>query len=107
MSKIQRNGSPTFYSLLDRAAEIHNKKSHDYASNETPYGNYHFSGVMSKLFDSPEDSGFIARISEKMFRLANIENNNKEVLNESIEDTEDDIVTITALWIASRRDRRK
>lgn len=102
----ERHGSPTFYALLDQMADIHSKKSHDYASDEDPYGNYHFAGMLSKLFNSANDAGFVGRIAEKIYRLANIENNNKPVLNETIEETETDIATIVTLWIADRRDRR-
>ncbi len=102
----QRHGSPTFYALLDEMAAIHDKKSHDYASNSNPYGNYHFAGQLSKLFDNPKDSGFIGRLGEKLFRLANLENRHLGPVNESIEDTERDILVITALWVSDRRDRR-
>lgn len=105
--KGKLNGSPEFYKLLEEAAETHNKKSHDYASNDNPFANYKFAGMMSKLFNNPDDSGFIGRIGEKLYRLANLENNSKSPANESIEDTEKDIVTITALWVAMRRERRK
>lgn len=108
MEKKERHGSPLFYALLEKMAETHNKKSHDYASNDNPFGNYHFAGMLSKLFDNPDDAGFIGRLGEKFYRLANLENNKKAVavLDEGIEDTETDIVTITALWIVSRRERR-
>ena len=102
----QRNGSPYFYGMLDAMAVTHDTKSHDYASNSDPFGNYHFAGEMSKLFNNPHDSGFIGRIAEKLYRLANIENSGKVVQNETIEDTETDIATITVLWMASRRVRR-
>lgn len=107
----QRNGSPFFYSLLERMAEIHDKKSTDYASNDNPYGNYLFAGELSKLFINPDDSGFLGRIGEKLYRLANLENPNnngvsKVPLYESIEDTEIDICVITLLWMACRRETR-
>lgn len=101
-----RHGSPTFYALLTEMADIHSAKSHDYASQDNPYGNYLFAGQLSKLFNSPEDSGFIGRVGEKLYRLANLENGGKIPSNESVEDTERDIATIIALWIAMRRDRR-
>lgn len=107
MKKEERNGSPEFYKLLEEAAMIHDKKSHDYASNDDPFANYKFAGLLSKLFNNPDDSGFVGRIGEKLYRLANIENNGKTTKNESIEDTETDIVTITALWVAMRRERRR
>jgi hypothetical protein len=102
----QRHGSKKFYELLLEMEDIHDRKSHDYANDADPFANYYFAGVMSKLFENPEDSGFVGRIAEKVFRLANIQNNNLQVKNESIEDTENDICVITALWVASRRDRR-
>ncbi len=102
-----KHGSPTFYKLLEEAAELHNIKSHDYASNDNPSGNYHFAGLLSNLFKhSSEDAGFVGRIGEKIYRLANLEKDGKHPKNESIEDTERDIVVITALWITDRRDRR-
>lgn len=101
-----RNGSPRFYQLLEEMAVTHDQKSHDYASNENPFGNYHFAGSMAKLFDNPDDAGFIGRIGEKIYRLANLENSGKQPSNESVEDTERDIAVITALWMADRRERR-
>lgn len=107
----KRNGSPEFYKLLQEMAEIHDSKSHDYANNENPFGNYQFAGALSKLFDNADDAGFIGRIGEKLYRLANLENSSKTgetkiPKNESIEDTERDLPTIMALWIAMRRNRR-
>jgi len=103
----QKHGSPTFYKLIEEMAEIHDKKSHDYASNENPYGNYHFAGQVSTLFaHSFKDAGFVGRIAEKIYRLANLESSQKTPQNESIEDTERDIITIACLWMADRRDRR-
>jgi hypothetical protein len=96
----------TFYKLLGKAYELYDKKSHDYASEAEPYGNYHFAGMLSKLFDNPNDAGFIGRMGEKLYRLANLENSGKAPLNENIEDTEIDLIVIMVLWIASRRDRR-
>lgn len=101
------NGSPTFYKILEEMAVIHDSKSHDYASNSNPYGNYHFAGKLALLFaHSEHDAGFIGRIAEKIYRLANLESNGKVPNNESVEDTERDICTIVALWMADRRDRR-
>lgn len=102
-----RNGSPLFYQLLEEMAETHDRKSHDYATNDNPFGNYHFAGKMSLLFShSEQDAGFIGRIGEKIYRLANLESGEKTPQNESIEDTEKDICVITLLWMADRRKRR-
>lgn len=98
--------SDTFQVLLVEADRLHNRKSHDYASSDDPYGNYHFAGKLAKMFDNPDDAGFVGRLGEKLYRLANLENNGKAPLNESIGDTELDIIVITVLWMADRIDRR-
>lgn len=104
----QMNGSPTFYSLLQEMAQTHDRKSHDYASNDNPYGNYTFAGELASLFShSKLDVGFVSRVGEKLYRLANLERSQKAVYNESIEDTEKDIATIVTLWMAARRDIRQ
>jgi hypothetical protein len=93
-----RHGSQSFYNLLQEMAELHDRKSHDYASNEDPFGNYHFAGQMAAMFAySPEDAGFVGRLAEKLYRIK---------INESITDTERDIAVIVTLWMASRRERR-
>ncbi len=103
----QRHGSPTFYALLEEMANTHSEKSHDYASNENPYGNYHFAGQVAAMFaHSPQDAGFVGRIAEKIYRLSNLESGGKTPKNESIADTERDVITIAVLWMADRRDRR-
>jgi hypothetical protein len=103
----QRHGSPTFYALLEEMADTHDVKSHDYASDKNPSGNYHFAGQMATMFShSPNDAGFVGRLAEKIYRLANLESQGKTPKNESIADTEKDIAVITALWMADRRDRR-
>lgn len=96
-----------FQDLLTRASDLHERKSHDYASKDNPYGNYYFAGMLSKLFSNPDDAGFVGRIGEKLYRLANLDNNDLFPLNETIEDTELDLVVIMTLWMASRKERRQ
>lgn len=103
----EMHGSSTFYQLLERMKELHDKKSHDYASDENPFGNYHFAGQIAGLFrKNHQDAGFAGRLAEKIYRLANLENGDKSPRNESIEDTELDIAVITVLWMADRYERR-
>jgi len=103
-----RHGNPLFYKLIEEMAQTHDKKSHDYASNDNPSGNYHFAGKLAQLFaHSHEDAGFIGRLGEKFYRLANLEKSQKSPSNESIEDTERDIAVIAALWMVDRRERRR
>lgn len=104
----KRNGSPTFYALLADMANLHDRKSHDYANNTDPSGNYRFAGTIANMFSySPLDAGFAGRLAEKIYRLSVLEGSGKEPKNESIDDTEQDIAVITVLWMASRRDERK
>jgi hypothetical protein len=98
--------SMTFLNLLDAASAIYAKKSHDYASEAEPYGNYYFAGMLSQMFNNPDDAGFVGRMGEKLYRLANLENSGKAPLNETIEDTEIDLIVIMVLWISARRDKR-
>jgi len=105
--KIRIHGNPLFYSLLEEMADLHEKKSHDYASNTNTCGNYHFAGMLSQLFTNCFDAGFVGRLGEKMYRLANLENSGKSAMNESIEDTELDLCVIMLLWISDRRTRRE
>jgi hypothetical protein len=103
----KRNGSPTFYALLADMAELHDRKSHDYANNTDPYGNYRFAGTIANMFSySPLDAGLAGRLAEKIYRLSILEGSGKKPKNESIDDTEQDIAVITVLWIAARRDER-
>lgn len=103
----KRHGSPIFYSLLDEMAETHDKKSHDYATDNDPYGNYKFAGIYATLFaHSPDDAGFAGRIAEKIYRLSVLGKRQAQPFNESIDDTERDIAVIATLWMASRREKR-
>lgn len=102
-----RNGSQTFYSLLSKAGDIHDSKSHDYANNSDPLGNYRFAGELAKLFMDPTDSGLIGRFGEKLYRLSNLDKKEEKPKNETIEDTEIDLLVIIGLFVANRQDRRK
>lgn len=101
------HGSLSFYKLLEEMAVLHDKKSHDYAKDSDPYGNYKFAGWIASLFShSPDDAGFAGRLAEKIFRLSVLEGGNLVPKNESIEDTERDIAVISVLWMSARRDSR-
>ena len=101
---MERNGSQEFYKLLEECAEIHNKKSQDYATNMDPLGNYRFAGELAKQFNDYTDAGLMGRFAEKLQRVINLEN--KSPVNESIEDTENDMLVILGLFISNRRKRR-
>jgi hypothetical protein len=104
----KRHGSPTFYNFLHEMAEIHDVKSHDYASDSDPFANYEFAGHMAIMFKhSAIDAGFSGRLAEKLYRLYILESTGKIPKNESVADTERDIAVIATLWMAARRDKKK
>jgi hypothetical protein len=107
VNETNRGGSRLFYKLLERMADLHEAKSHDYAHDSNPYGNYHFAGAVAGLFShSPNDAGFAGRLAEKIFRLSVLGSGGKTPKNESIADTELDIAVISVLWMANRQELR-
>lgn len=103
-----RAGSPEFYDLMQEMADLHDKKSHDYTTDNDPFGNYRFSGLISTMFGySANDAGFAGRLAEKIYRIYALESRGAVPKNESVADTERDIAVIAALWMASRREARK
>jgi hypothetical protein len=102
-----RHGSPGFYKLLEQMAELHDRKSHDYARDNDPFGNYEFAGLIANMFSSsPVDAGFSGRLAEKIYRLYVLQSENKIPKTDTIDDTERDIAVIATLWMAARRDKR-
>lgn len=100
-----RRGNLLFYQILEEAASIHEKKSHDYAINSDPMVNYRTAGMIAHKFRDHTEAGLAGRFAEKVMRLLVLEEK-IEVLNESVEDTENDLLVILALFIARRRERR-
>src|SRR6478736_149336 len=100
------SGMPEFYQLLRVMAELHERKSHDYASDDDPAGNYHFAGEIALMFLDSNDAGFAGRLAEKLYRMSNLQLSSKQPLNENVEDTERDFAVIAALWMADRKKRR-
>lgn len=74
-------------SILREISDILNKKQHDYASDETPFSNFEYSG--SILNQSPE-SIIVTNLAQKVSRIHNLISGNKspkfEALNDSIND---------------------
>jgi len=103
----RQRGNPLFYKLLEEMADTHDRKSHDYAHDNNPTGNYEFAGQVACMFShSPQDAGFAGRLAEKIYRIAVLEGSGKKPKNESVEDTERDIAVIATLWMSARRLKR-
>lgn len=93
-------GSPKFHELLKKMGEIHDKKSHDYASTENPFQNFERSSEIVSWFKSDNDKVFAAIIGIKLARLSELLNG-KEPQNESIEDSFIDCANYVLLWASS------
>lgn len=98
-----KNGSPEFYNLLVKMADIHDRKSHDYAMASNPFSNFERSGQIASWFKNPVDISFATLIGVKLARLAELSNTDKTPNNESLDDTFLDLATYAALWAAYRK----
>lgn len=97
---MERNGSPDFYKLLEKMAETHDKKNHDYANNDNPFQNFERAAVIVSWFTNPVDQTFAAIIGIKLSRLAELRSAGKEPNNESVEDSFLDNANYNAIWAA-------
>lgn len=94
--KLRRGGHPEFVKIIKQMAEIHARKSHDYAeelSQGDPLRNLKLSETLGIL---PAWKSTFIRILDKVSRLANAFKG-KKMKNENIEDTFLDLATYTIL----------
>lgn len=98
--------SKEFHDLMKECIEIHDKKSHDYASDKNPFSNFEGAAEIVEQFIKPIDQVFAGIIGIKLTRLAQLLNG-KTPLNESIDDTFKDAVNYFALWGAYYRSSGK
>ena len=90
--------NPKFDAQLERMAEIHERKSHDYATAANPYSNFEYAAIVAEPFADPMDRTFATMLGIKLARLAELTASGKTPQNESIRDTFDDLATYAALW---------
>ena len=90
--------NPKFNSLLDEMRAIHERKNQDYASDQNPYSNFEFAGMIAAMFSDPVDISFAGLIGVKVARLAELRGKGKQPQNESIDDTMLDLAVYAALW---------
>lgn len=90
--------NPRFDAQLERMAEIHNRKSHDYARDDNAFSNFEYAALVAQPFTDPVDRVFATMIGIKLARLAELTAAGKEPQNESLRDTFDDLATYAALW---------
>lgn len=89
--------NPKFHTLLQRMAETHDRKNHDYASDTNPYSNFEEAAALVTGFTNPLDQVFAALIGVKIARLRQL-TAGKSPNNESVQDTRQDLAVYTALW---------
>ena len=82
--------------ILDRMREVHEKKNHDYASNENPFSNFLYAADFASDFTDNVDKTFATIIGIKLARLIALQG--KEAVNESVLDTYQDLTIYMSLW---------
>lgn len=94
--------NPRFDALLERMADIHERKAHDYAQRANPYSNFEYAATVSGRFADPVDRVFATMIGIKLARIAELTSAGKAPQNESVRDSFDDLATYAALWASYR-----
>jgi hypothetical protein len=90
-----RRGDPRFYALLDELASVHERKSHDYAHEGDPLGNYR----RSANFGVRPSTGILCRMSDKWTRLEQLTRAGAEPKNESLRDSLIDNAVMSLLCV--------
>lgn len=95
------NGDPRFYDLLNKMAEIHSRKNHDYAQ-EDPLSNFRISEKMG----IPAWKGALIRLSDKVSRLWTFaKKESLEVSDETFTDTLMDLAVYALITILLYEDK--
>jgi len=92
-----------FHILIEKCKEIHDKKSHDYASDSNPFSNFEQAASVANV---TTHEVFKVLIGIKLARLSELLTNNKDPKNESIEDTFIDLANYCLLWGSYYAERR-
>ena len=98
--------NPRFSAALHRMEEVHNAKSHDYATDDNRYANFEFAEALVARFDDPHDQVFATMVGIKLARLGELLGRGKTPKHESIDDSFLDLANYVVLWWTSyQRDR--
>lgn len=90
-----------FEQILDEMLELHHRKMGDYARPEDPYLNFRKNSGVWGTLDYLEP---LKRATEKMIRISELTQKNKEPNNESIDDSILDIAILAVISLAIRRE---
>lgn len=88
--------NPEFLKLLEQMKEIHDKKSHDYASDNNVFSNFEYAERVAAPFTGVHKV-FATMVGIKLARLGELLSG-KEPRNESIFDSFLDFCTYAAIW---------
>lgn len=86
--------NPKFNAFAEHALELHDKKNHDYASDNNPYSNFEFAAHYAGI---TVDQVFDVMIGVKQARLIELTSAGKTPNNESIWDTKRDLAVYAML----------
>jgi len=92
--------NPYFHQLLDEMGKLHDRKNHDYASDENPYSNFEEAALEAGC---DVDTVFRVMIGVKTARLRELQRSAKTAIHESFEDSLMDHAMYAALRLSYRR----
>jgi hypothetical protein len=98
MTRRVRSGNPKYHALLDALADLHDRKSHDYAQADNPYSNFQYAAAVSEPFADSVDRVFVTQLAIKLARLAELTAAGKTPNNESVQDTRRDLANYALIW---------
>lgn len=87
--------NPKFHAVLKQMADLHDKKSADYASDSNYYSNFEQAAVSANI---TVDAVFRTMVGIKLARLAELQGSGKVPKNESIMDSLLDLATYATLY---------
>jgi hypothetical protein len=97
---------PNFINNLEKYKELHRKKNEDYSGDKGAFFNFEFCDYVSSLFTNSRDKVYAVFLSVKLARLA-VTLSSKQVQNESIEDSFDDLIIYANIWKCDYMERQK
>lgn len=100
IGKLQ-DTNPAMYKAMQEIAEIHNKKSNDYAQEDNPFDNFERTARMLRI--TVEDV-FLLFIATKLNRIVNLNAEGVPPENESVMDSRLDLATYAMLYYAYMRE---
>jgi hypothetical protein len=100
LNDTRRN--PRFHALLEEIADMHDKKSHDYAKDSDPFSNFR----KCEAFGIPAFKGVLVRLSDKWSRIEQL-SSGKTAQNESLRDSLIDNAVYSLLAVLLLEDEPK